>query len=206
MRHEADTDSEKFSGPPLKGRIDRRQFLQTSLVAGLAMATPIWVSLSGCQSVALQKRPFRLRDEFTEADKRLLASIQEHLFPTEDDSPGANSLQAMEYLLKTFEHGGLSMSDWAFLRWGLHQISAMARDLYYQPFENLHASGRERLLRTLESSEEGSRWIGFNLQILMEALLSDPVYGGNPREIGWVWLGIQPGHPRPSVGKRYYEL
>ena len=38
---------------------------------------------------------------------------------------------------------------------------------------------------------------------IFEALLSDPVYGGNPEGIGWRWLGHRPGFPRPNQRNRY---
>ena len=41
---------------------------------------------------------------------------------------------------------------------------------------------------------------------LLEALLADPVYGGNTDEVGWKWLGYTAGFPRPPIGKRYFEI
>ena len=40
----------------------------------------------------------------------------------------------------------------------------------------------------------------------MEALLTDPAYGGNPDGIGWRWLGHTPGYPRPSAATIYPRL
>jgi gluconate 2-dehydrogenase gamma chain len=40
----------------------------------------------------------------------------------------------------------------------------------------------------------------------MEALLTDPAYGGNPGGIGWRWLQHVPGYPRPPMDKIYPEL
>jgi len=44
------------------------------------------------------------------------------------------------------------------------------------------------------------------LGYIFEALLVDPVYGGNPNGIGWKWLEHQPGLPRPTADKRYFLL
>jgi gluconate 2-dehydrogenase gamma chain len=44
------------------------------------------------------------------------------------------------------------------------------------------------------------------LYYIFEALLSDPVYGGNPGGIGWQWLEHQPGFPRPPADKIYGNL
>ena len=40
----------------------------------------------------------------------------------------------------------------------------------------------------------------------VEALLADPVYGGNFDQTGWRWLSHQPGFPRPSADKTWYRL
>jgi len=44
------------------------------------------------------------------------------------------------------------------------------------------------------------------LTYLLEALLADPVYAGNPNGIGWKWLQHQPGFPRPTKNKKYFKL
>jgi len=44
------------------------------------------------------------------------------------------------------------------------------------------------------------------LTYILEALLTDPVYGGNPNGIGWTWLQHQPGFPTPTEDKKYYKL
>ena len=41
---------------------------------------------------------------------------------------------------------------------------------------------------------------------LAEALMLDPVYGGNPDMIGWKWLEHQAGFPRPVAGKTYRDF
>jgi gluconate 2-dehydrogenase gamma chain len=52
----------------------------------------------------------------------------------------------------------------------------------------------------------GRAWLSLLLYYIFEALLSDPVYGGNPGEIGWRWLEHQPGFPRPPADKIYGSL
>jgi gluconate 2-dehydrogenase gamma chain len=59
-------------------------------------------------------------------------------------------------------------------------------------------------LRRFETN--GKQWISTILRYILEALLTDPIYGGNPNAIGWKWLDHQPGFPRPPANKRYYLL
>ena len=42
--------------------------------------------------------------------------------------------------------------------------------------------------------------------LLFEALLLDPLYGGNKEEKGWKWLNHTPGFPRPTEELRYEVL
>ena len=52
----------------------------------------------------------------------------------------------------------------------------------------------------------GGRWLRELIHYILEALLSDPVYGGNPGGIGWRWLEHRPGYKRPSPQQRYFLL
>ncbi len=45
---------------------------------------------------------------------------------------------------------------------------------------------------------EGAGWIRVVLGYTLEAVLGDPVHGGNVGEAGWTWAGYEPGDPRPA--------
>jgi len=62
------------------------------------------------------------------------------------------------------------------------------------------------MLHQITKSKAGRRWVSKLLSYICEALLGDPVYGGNPDGIGWKWLNHHPGFPRPPKHKRYREL
>ena len=62
------------------------------------------------------------------------------------------------------------------------------------------------MLRQIEQSNAGQNWLSLLLTYLLEALLADPVYGGNPDGIGWQWLEHQSGFPRPPADKTWYRL
>ena len=59
------------------------------------------------------------------------------------------------------------------------------------------------MLRHTAGYDGGENWLSTLLLYIFEALLTDPVYGGNPNGIGWKWLGHNPGLPRPTADKRY---
>jgi len=128
-----------------------------------------------------------------------LAAVQEHLFPSEPDSPGAKDINATAYLDFV-----LAPDEREFIKNGVAQLEKMAQSTESKPFIALSSEQRERLLRRFETKDK--RWISTILRYILEALLTDPIYGGNPNAIGWKWLEHQPGFPRPPANKRYYLL
>ena len=82
----------------------------------------------------------------------------------------------------------------------------MSTKKYRRGFTQLNNNEREQLLRLIAGSEAGENWLSTLLLYIFEALLSDPVYGGNTGEAGWQWLAHTPGFPRPLVNKTFVQL
>jgi len=160
--------------------LDRRDFV--GLLAALAASYPL-------AGLADKRQQTGAENPETMAEPWLtLASVQQHLFPADMDSPGASDINALGYLR--------------------NMLDAPDMDKKERPstFVALQEAEREQVLRTIEQSRAGERWLSLLLSYLLEALLSDPVYGGNPDGIGWQWLQYQPGFPRPPKDKMYYKL
>jgi gluconate 2-dehydrogenase gamma chain len=137
---------------------------------------------------------------------RTLAAVQSHLFPSEPGAPGAAEINALSYLGAMLRIPGFDPAERAAILNGAEEVERLARAKAGLSFVDLTESGREVVLRAFESTEAGRRWLAGMLGYLMEALLGDPVYGGNPNGIGWRWLEHDPGFPRPPAGKRYFLL
>lgn len=135
-----------------------------------------------------------------------MKAVQIHLLPGSLGSPGALEVNANQYLLNIIHRGELETEQLATLKAGLLQINQLARQLAFRSFINLDPEQKETCLRTLEKNSTGRGFLIIVLQYLVEALMSDPVYGGNPQKIAWNWLHFEPGFPSPPVGKRYFEL
>ncbi len=84
-----------------------------------------------------------------------------------------------------------------FVRDGVGRLTAVCDELHGLAFVALSAEQRELALRALERDRLGSAWLAEQLDFVLEALLGDPSYGGNPAGVGWRWLGIRPGFPLP---------
>ena len=136
----------------------------------------------------------------------LIAAVQDHLLPSEKNAPGAVDVNATAWLQWVLCDPSVEDEQRQFFRKGAEELERLGRKLHGKVFQALSAADREALLRRYEARAGGRDWLRELLYYIMEALLTDPVYGGNPREIGWKWLGHRPGYKRPPADKRYFLL
>ena len=184
-------------------RLGRRTFL---LRGGAALAT----------AAALAGLPYALREELTREtsfvlfsmqQRQALQAVQEHLFPSDADSPGAADVSAGAYLETAITAPGIDPDTRNTVVNGLGRLQDASRERFEMLFNDLDLEQREQLLRYLaDNTRWGRAWLSLLLYYIFEALLSDPAYGGNPGEIGWRWLDHQPGFPRPPADKIYGRL
>lgn len=184
-------------------RLGRRTFL---LGGGAALAT----------AAALAGLPYALRKDltretsfvlFSKQQRHALRAVQQHLFPSEADSPGAADINATAYLETAITAPGIDPDTRNTIVNGIGRLQDASRERFDVLFNSLDYEQREQLLRYLaDETRWGRAWLSLLLYYVFEALLSDPVYGGNPGEIGWRWLQHQPGFPRPPPDKIYGSL
>ena len=183
--------------------ISRRAFLQRLALLGSLLAGYPAAILAELRSAA----PARKSPGWVNEDPwKTLAAVLEHLFPAATNTPGASDIQAIAYLHSTIENPAADGEDRTFLVNGVGWLNDLAREETGQPFVVLDEAQKEVLLRKIEQSRAGRNWLSRLLTYLLEALLADPVYGGNPDGIGWQWLEHQPGYPRPPADKSWYKL
>lgn len=114
----------------------------------------------------------------------VIGDVQKHLYP---DSP---HFDAMLYLRLASRHR--TFNDKAFLFDGLKKLQKLGYKV------SLSSAQKEKLLREFSKSEFGENWISMLLNYTLEALFSDPIYGGNVKKFGWRSFGHNPGFPRPK--------
>nr|CRH04582.1 conserved protein of unknown function [Candidatus Magnetococcus massalia] len=145
-------------------------------------------------------------DSVAEEPWQLLEQVQSHLLPTEEHAPGAKEINALPYLRRMMDDGHMEQQEQAFILQGSGWLSDLAQQQLKQPFLKLDGAQQKRLLEHIAKSSAGENWLSTLLYYLLEALLSDPVYGGNPDGIGWQWLTHTAGYPRPPADKTYTRL
>jgi len=181
----------------------RRNFLLDTCKAALGMPFVPGLALLG----ACTEDPRQLQDKLARLEPwRTFASVQHHLFPDDGNGPGAGHINAAVYLKFVLEAPDTEQDDHDFILDGVDWLNRLAIARHKSVFAGCIATQREALLIEISKGETGERWLAYLLQYIVEALLSDPVYGGNPGGIGWQWLEHQPGFPHPPHTKRYLDL
>ncbi|MEN8174867.1 MAG: gluconate 2-dehydrogenase subunit 3 family protein [Pseudomonadota bacterium] len=174
--------------------VSRRRFLLS--LAGGSLAALFGPSLSAAETPEIDDtRAWRLLD-----------AVQQHLFPSEAEAPGAREINALAYLRFVVGDPKVDAEEREFIVKGAAWLEGMANDLTQKSFLELDEEHREQVLRRIVKSKTGENWVSTLLLYLMEALLTDPAYGGNPGGVGWRWLEHVPGFPRPTKDKTYPGL
>lgn len=168
---------------------DRRGFLRAAALAPVLATT-------GCLRPFVVATP---RDapgrSLTVEQRRTLQAVQEHMLPSAPGTPGAREVNATGYLdaaLATEDFAG----DRDLVKRAASDLDRLAREAGAASFAALDEGGRERALRAYERAGGGAA-LERVLSFTLEALLGDPVHGGNPDGVGWAWAGHRPGSPRP---------
>lgn len=131
----------------------------------------------------------------------VFAAVQDHLFPSELDAPGAREIRALGYLQGILSDPAVDREEQNFILRGVDWLEGLCRQRHRASFVDLDPLRREQVLREVAGTEKGDNWLSTLMLYLCEALLADPAYGGNPDGVGWIWLRHQPGYPRPAPGK-----
>ncbi|RDH80749.1 MAG: hypothetical protein DIZ80_17130 [endosymbiont of Galathealinum brachiosum] len=180
--------------------INRRQFVQL-----IAIASTSWPLMSRANTKTLGQDADLVYKDLTDPWLSL-AAVQEHLFPADESSPGAKDISALRFLRNMLDTPDLESDEKEFIIQGVGWLNDLSIKNHKQTFIKLNDSEKEKVLRKIESSRAGSRWLSLMMNYLIEALLSDPVYGGNKDSKGWQWLEHIPGFPTPTSNQVYFKL
>ena len=183
----------------------RRIFLRNFVLLSAGAVLP----LSSCFRSPKKRIPLgRNPDVLNELEWKTLVAIQDVLFPSEPNAPGAREINAAAFFQWVISDPLLDPEETEFRKNGITWIEETAVENRSKSFVDLDAEAQEKVLRYAEDYSWGESWLATTLLHIFEALLSDPIYGGNTDERGWKWLNYTGGIPRPSAGKIYldYEL
>ena len=159
----------------------------------------IFGSLFGLLPYINAKTITSFKKEFQEVGATI-GSVQEHLFPSASKIPSAKSMGVTTFLFETINHKSYDKDIRAFVLEGARELEIRQKG----KFTLLSKEDKERALREYEETHYGKNWLSRIMTITMEGLFSDPIYGSNKNEAGWVALESYGGEPRAK--SRYVEL
>lgn len=202
--------------------LDRRTFLKTgvmSLLPGLAACKSNLILNSNTKNRHSTEKStaksHTTRSALTEVvstpfnpyQKAILSSVQMHLFPDDGNGPSAKGINATSYLEWAMtDKQNIHDGDAEFIIQGTIWLEALSEQTQGAPYLNLSENTQQQLLHHIANSQTGENWLSILMYYITEALMLDPVYGGNPDNIGWNWLEHQPGFPAPEAGQTYRDF
>ncbi|WP_457595631.1 gluconate 2-dehydrogenase subunit 3 family protein [Hydrogenimonas sp.] len=133
-------------------------------------------------------------DKERERAFEIIGSVQRHFFPKGLSMPDAERFGALEYLKATMAHPTFDPDIRAMLFEGARRLDLLSEGA----FPSASSEEKERLLRRFEADSFGGYWLAQLMNLTLEALLGDPLYGGNREESGWRAFALVPGKPRPK--------
>ena len=186
-----------------KTGLSRRQFMKrTALLGSLALNYPA----AALAELRLAKGKQATADWLNNPEWQTLAAVQEVLFPAGENIPGAADIGATVYLHTAIENPDADGEDKDFIFKGIGWLDGLTQEHHKKTFVQLSVEKQEEIIQLIVKSRAGRNWVSMLLTYTLEALLADPVYGGNQNQAGWKWLQHQPGYPAPTADKTWEQL
>jgi gluconate 2-dehydrogenase gamma chain len=193
-----DSNQKSAADKFLKGKLDRRSFMiTTGIFAGS-------VTLGGLLSYLYRKH--KSSRSYSKSEIDIINRFHQHLFPKSDDSPGAAEINSTDYLQFILLDPEIDEDNKSLLISGITWLEEECSKVLNKSFLDTTDEEKDKVLRSIENTNWGYRYISLNLNYILEALLSDPIYGANINEIGWKWLEHTPGVPRPTKNTMYGKI
>ena len=180
--------------------LSRKQFITTLMLGGIATQLP-W--LTGC--AAQEPIPSDLSPLDQEAFLNLRALLLV-LFPEDDNGPSALDVNADRFILWVLNDSELDPNENQYIIDKLEKLQALSVEEEGRGYHACDHDIREDLVERAIELGWGKRFFSRLLTLTFEALLLHPIYGGNPNEVGWLWLEHNPGQPRATTTLSYPEI
>lgn len=182
----------------LSGNLSRRSFLRATAGASIGLSLS---SILGCIHRVSQTHP-----TIDGAQDKELSTVLSTLLPSETHSPGAKELNASAYFQFVLLDPSVDEAEKQLILDGLNLLSEHCLEKRQGQFSSLPLESHALVLAEIIESDWGESWCSLLIDYLFEALLSDPIYGGNTRGLGWNWLKHTPGAPRPQARNQYPQI
>lgn len=132
---------------------------------------------------------------FTKNNLEVLQEVFEIIFPKTSNMPSAKEFGALNYLVSNINHKTFDDENKSLIVDGLNDFTNS-----FPEFLNLNkAEKKELILDIAKNSTYAKNWLSKLSYYGVEAMFSDPIYGGNQNQIGWKSVNHFIGIPRPKT-------
>ena len=154
----------------------RRKFLKMGFLSSAVFV------MSGCELFSITTPVHTIR------------MVQNDLFP----KAKALNIETANYITLILKSRYVSDEDKLFLKNGTKWLNETSVEMYKNIYTKLTYIERQNVLKEISQTKWGDSWLYNMMNYIFEAMLGDPIYGGNNKEAGWKWLAFEGGKPRPT--------
>lgn len=122
----------------------------------------------------------------------VIDNVFDILFPKTTTMPSAKEFNATSYLQINSKHKTFDKDDINYILQGAIDFNDS-----FPKFLQSNLEEKNRIIEITNNSEYGESWLTKLIYYGMEAMLSDPIYGGNIDEKVWKSLNHHTGKPQP---------
>ena len=174
--------------------LSRRKFIKGLALAGIASQIPF---ITSCLNE---------EEDFTKKYEKTIKAIQQILLPDDGFGPGAIKINAYNYFIWATADIQMDLDDRNFVFNGLKWTEQLSEKEYSKAFFELDIRHQKIIVIKMTDLDWGKTWLSVMMTFILEALLSNPLYGGNPNQEAWRWLNHYAGSPQPDKTLMYPEI
>ena len=123
----------------------------------------------------------------------VLDEVLNIIFPKTSTMPSAKEFKALEYLIKNISHKTFDNEDKTLILDGTKDFIGS-----FSQFLTLNEKEKKELIfEIIKNSAYAKSWVSKITYYGIEAMFSDPIYGGNFNQIAWKSINHAVGIPQP---------
>ncbi len=178
-------------------RVSRRQFLLGAFWLAAGGPAALGTLLSSCKRKNVPGKNNEL--------ELILMAVLEVVWPSTRGVPDLTDLNSVGYIMKVLDDEHFDPDIREHVRTALKELNLLSLETYGRAFQELNKKEGEKLMVSY-CRKSGYKWLEWLMNLFLESLLGDPVYGVNGNGVGWKWLNHFPGYPGPDSKTKYPEL
>jgi len=173
----------------------RIDFLKFNIAAGVYLSMPLYFGCNPEESKLISNK-----------ELEILKNVHKILFPDYKTTPTIDQIHTDKFIVFILEDSFYDEDQKQYLKNGIKWLNEFANEEYDSDYLDLNPSIQSEIISKITKKSWGESWLSYNLTLIFEALLSDPLYGFNTNEIGWKWLSHQSGQPRATNKTMYPQI